>query len=372
MGISFNIEQQPSAYQFSENLTDIVIRRNNSAEKFIAIEVSIDDKTLCNDIIFYYDIEGLITIYIREMVVNLIHYDIPNKTNSYNLSQLAIILKDQANQQTSVKCHVIAGGIDQHYNINDDWWQQNFLTWQSQEITMPIWQPQWLTLVKTSVNSRLQILTRLYTAEGIELQEHITEITDNALTRLNVSFLQLWSEIIAERRLMPIAYEVYGVEIEKTTIANPNHPFAQRFVLRNNNYMDKCFLFQNSLGGFDTMVATGISTYIPAGEITTFLNNRVEVELNNSYKSIWQQNTGYIDNERAHRQWREFFNSKNRYFYDNGIWKMIVIDEYEIKHKYADLNSYSFKYHLSKQDECAFYARIELQQAELPTKYFTR
>ena len=94
------------------------------------------------------------------------------------------------------------------------------------------------------------------------------------------------------------------------------------------------------------------------------------MELSNDYTSIWQQNTGYISSSSIARQWQEFLHSSNRYLYADGEWKQIIVTEYEVKHKEAALNSYTFKYHLSEKDEANYYDRAELPEPELPTDFW--
>ena len=316
----------------------------------------------------------MITINLRDIVHTLLECEFPRQTGVTDFTYLSITLTDTATTKT-YRFQVIAGGVAAPRKVGLDWWARNFLTWQGQIVTMPAWQPQWLSVVKLNRDPQfLRIKSRLYTAEGIERTQDIFTASEEGIVRINVSFELLWRNICVSEELTPIAYDIYGLRLnsvsEPDTAGAKNYPFAQRYILRSGNFRDRCFLFQNSLGGFDTIIASGLSTLLPEGEVDTFINQGREVELSNDYTSIWQQNTGYISSSSIARQWQEFLHSSNRYLYADGEWKQIIVTEYEVKHKEAALNSYTFKYHLSEKDEANYYDRAELPEPELPTDFW--
>lgn len=371
---TFEIVEKPAGCQFSENLGKMIIKNKAANQTSVFMTAQLDDATICDKLMLYYDAEGLITINLREIVRGLLKYDLPRQTDIYDFTYLNMILTDTA---TTIRYRfkVIAGGVKTPHIVGLDWWAKNFLTWQGQIVTMPAWAPQWLSLVKLDRDPQiLRIKSHLYTAEGIERTQDIFTASEEGIIRINVSFELLWRNVCVSEELTPIAYDIYGLGLnsvsEPDTAGAKNYPFAQRYILRSSNFRDRCFLFQNSLGGFDTIIASGLSTLLPEGEIDTFVNQGHEEELSNDYTSIWQQNTGYIYSSGVAQQWKEFLHSSNRYLYTDGDWKRIVVTEYEIKHKEATLNSYTFKYHLSEKDEGNYYDRAELPEPELPTDFW--
>ena len=371
---TFEIIEKPEVCQFSENLGKMIIRNKNSSLTCVYITVRLDDVTICDKLTLYYDAESLITINLRDIVHTLLECEFPRQTGVTNFTYLYITLTDTATTKT-YRFQVIAGGVAAPRKVGLDWWARNFLTWQGQIVTMPAWQPQWLSVVKLNRDPQfLRIKSRLYTAEGIERTQDIFTASEEGIVRINVSFELLWRNICVSEELTPIAYDIYGLGAdsisEPDTAGAKNYPFAQRYILRSGNFRDRCFLFQNSLGGFDTIIASGLSTLLPEGEVDTFINQGREAELSNDYTSIWQQNTGYISSSSIARQWQEFLHSSNRYLYADGEWKQIIVTEYEVKHKEAALNSYTFKYHLSEKDEGNYYDRAELPEPELPTDFW--
>lgn len=371
---TFEIIETPAVCQFSENLGKMIIRNKAANPMSVFMTVRLDDAKICDTQKLYYDAEGLITINLRDIVRGLLKYELPKQTGIYDFTHLYLLLTDTTTT-VNYRFKVIAGGVKAPHIVGMDWWAKNFLTWQQQVITMPTWAPQWLSFVKLDREPQiLRIKSRLYTAEGIERTQDIFTASEEGIVRIDVSFEQLWRSVCTSEQLNPVAYDIYGLGLNSAsapdTTGVKNYPFAQRYVLRSNNFRDRCFLFQNSLGGFDTIIASGLSTLLPEGEIDTFINQGCEEELNNGFTSIWQQNTGYINSNGVAQQWKEFLLSSNRYLYTPEGWKQIIVTEYEVKHKESTLNSYTFKYHLSEKDEGNYYDRAELPEPELPTDFW--
>lgn len=378
MPASFDIIKYPTGLQLTGNLDDIVLRRVIAQATYVKMAIMLNGTAYCQDIELRYDSNNYITIKTRDIAKGLINYQMPDIPVFQPFTQLTISLQDGFSNRDDINIQLIDGYSSANLAAVNSWWQKNFLTWQPQIVTMPRWQPQWLAIAKPDLKKpiAIHIKAKLYTAEGRELSKDIFATTSHGLARLNVSYTELWRDVEKEA-LTPIAYDIYGLAFDYPTtgedLATPNSPYAQRYVLRKGHHLDRCFIYQNSLGGFDSIMATGISTYLPTGDNTTFINDGIEQELGGAFSSIWEQNTGYIDNSRIARQWHEFFNSKNRYVIPStggGPNEKIVVDEYEVKDKVATLGSYSFKYRLARQDEGAYYSRKDLPEQELPTKFF--
>ena len=147
-------------------------------------------------------------------------------------------------------------------------------------------------------------------------------------------------------------------------------PYPQRYILRAPKYNDTCFGFVNTLGGFDTFMATGKIILKPQGDIQTFVNGNEETEVENGYTSHWEASTGHIDTERMAMLIQDFLKSSERWLLANNTWQKIIVDEYKVEHTALELNAYTFKYHLAKKDEHRYFQRQDLPEVKLPTQYF--
>ena len=231
---TFEIIEKPEVCQFSENLGKMIIRNKNSSLTCVYMTVRLDDATICDKLTLYYDAESLITINLRDIVHTLLECEFPRQTGVTNFTYLYITLTDTATTKT-YRFQVIAGGVAAPRKVGLDWWARNFLTWQGQIVTMPAWQPQWLSVVKLNRDPQfLRIKSRLYTAEGIERTQDIFTASEEGIVRINVSFELLWRNICVSEKLTPIAYDIYGLgansSSEPDTAGAKNYPFAQRYI----------------------------------------------------------------------------------------------------------------------------------------------
>ncbi len=358
----YEIIDRPEGLTFSHNLKDIVLQRNPTFLGKLTLSVFSGDITLCAGIELTFNSEGLITIKTSQIAQGLERLHHPTNMGVSTFSRLQFEI-DAEGYVSYIDVDFMHGIVPDGTAITDKWWNENFLTWQPQEVSMPRWQPQWLSIVNPTTNATMPIHSKVYTAEGIQHTIKIADIPAEARLDMNVSFDELWSGWLSGKDITPIAYDVYGQD---------NQPYAQRYTLRENRYSDRCFIFQNTLGGLDSIVANGETTLAPDGDITTFINDNIEGVVSNTYTSIWEQTTGYISSERIARQWKEFFGAKYCYLYiaESTEWMPIIVEDYTIKEVKGSINSYTFKYHLAKRNEGAIFSREQLPEPNLPTQYF--
>lgn len=372
METEFNLYTSSPSPVFSDNISDLVIERKPecSTSKRVRVIISINNISLCNEMVLYYDAKGLVTINLKEIIKgqNIKYSPLESDMSSQELpiDNIRIVLIDEQGA-TLVKAYdIILGGTDT-YGSFTSWSRENWLTWQPQIVKMPLWQPQYLTMVKLNDSHDCNIYSRLYTRNGIELVKSITSFVGDSIATVDVCFKNIWASECIDQSLTALCYDVYGEWDDGAGVANP---FIQRYTIRNESAYDRCFMYQNSLGGFDTVMATGTETVKADGDVRTFISADAEHELINSHSTTIEQDTGYIDNERKARQWKEFLASNNRAVYRNGQFVKIVVPEYDLKHKQGELTSYSFDYRLSTKDETTSYKRDQLPKFKQPHQYY--
>ena len=139
-----------------------------------------------------------------------------------------------------------------------------------------------------------------------------------------------------------VAYDIWGdgdVQI-----------YPQRFVVAHISANQTHFFFQNSLGGFDTVTASGTAVAMSEGENIIASYRQEESELGNNYRDIWEVNTGYIQTLEEERLWRDFLRSSNRWLLTpNGKSHRIIVDEYKAERPNLQLGAFTIKFHLAKQ-----------------------
>ena len=351
---------------FSENLPNIVI---GGVATTARLAVTLNGTYIANKIELVPDANQRITIYTRQFVRNLTASNPIEKIGNFELPSIRFSISTGL-QTLSLACTLIPGGTACDIDDMPGWLDKNFLTWQPQIIETTPDQPQWLFSVPAGRYTTYEFHSRLYAADGRIITKELQYVgNSNILMQNTAGFRDLWMSECIERKIEPVAYDVYGRAYSQSGWIE-NVPFAQRYVLREPQASDTCFGFTNTLGGFDTLIFQGRMLYKPEGDAETFVNNGIESELANDYTSFWEASTGYIDTQRMAGQIQDFLKSNSRWIYRNGAWKKIVVDEYKVEHTPHELNAYSFKYHLAERNERRIYERRELPDVELPTDFF--
>ena len=362
------------ACSFVDDLPEVVISEVASDAR---VTVMLNSTYLISDVTMTPDTGGKIVVYVKEMTRNMVSLAKP----STQVTQLPMLrISVVVGGETLVTFgQVHPGGTNEFGTVNEEWFAENFLTWQPQIVETTPKQPQWLAHIPTTLYDSTNIRSTLYTRTGQTFSKKIDTIASapyRYYRQFRTDFEYLWGTLCASKNLNPICYDVYGEgQIDNAAapkVVNPptiipNRPYAQRYALRAERYNDECFGFENTVGGFDTLMLEGKQSYQPEGDVTTFKNYTEEREIINDYTSIWEANTGRLETERAACQFQDFLKSTNRYVLRQGLWLKIVVSEYKVKHYRGESNSYSFKYRLSEKNEHRFFERNELPEVELPT-----
>lgn len=372
-------------YSFLDDLPDIIFSEITTA---VSVSVKFNDSALLSGIKMIPDAKGIITIYAKQMIRNMVILTQPDSCTQ-KLPELIVQITTPDGETLSTSGYIIPGNTNGLGVITQEWFANNFLTWQPQVMETTQTQPQWLAFIPVPAFVQYEIQSTLYTKDGYTFTQSFFNLPSGpSFQQFRADFISLWKDHCVAHNLDPYCYDVFGrgFRIPMSSIAAAdsaatqakdmqvvalNKPFAQRYVLRPEHYNDVCFGFENTLGGFDTLMLEGKQTYQPEGDISTFKTNTTEKELINEYTSIWEANTGRLETERTANQFQDFLKSTNRYVLMQGIWRRLIVTEYKIKHYQGESNSYTFKYHLADKNEGRFYERAELPKPDfMPTEFF--
>lgn len=145
-----------------------------------------------------------------------------------------------------------------------------------------------------------------------------------------------------------VAYDVFCDSVLSSGEERLIQP--QRYVVSRGHKGISYFTFLNSLGGIDTVIATGKMKSSMSGDIMTFVNDSVETELVNDAVETVEVNTGYLHSSADKVLWFDFFRSKDRCVADeDGVLRRIIVEEYKCEYTYRELSSFTFKYHLAEK-----------------------
>lgn len=373
------------AYGFLDDLPDIIFSEITTSTAYVTVKFN--GSALITSVKMTPDAKKTITVYAKQMIRNMVTLTKPNSC-ALGLPQLIVQILFPGGGTLSTSGYVMPGNTNDLGIITQEWFTENFLTWQPQVIETTRTQPQWLAFIPVPPFVQYEIQSTLYTKDGRTFTQTFFNIPSGPnFQQFRTDFTYLWKSHCIAHDLVPYCYDVFGkgyrIRLNSALTAKSdatttkviqavalNKPFAQRYILRPDRYNDVCFGFENTLGAFDTLMLEGKQTYQPEGDISTFKTYTTEKELINDYTSIWEASTGRLETERSANQFQDFLKSTNRYVLMKGIWRRIIVSDYKVKHSRGESNSYTFKYHLADKNEGRYFNREELPEPELPTNFF--
>ena len=154
----------------------------------------------------------------------------------------------------------------------------------------------------------------------------------------------------------------YDAWIENT--AGNRLTYIQRYILTHPKDNSQIYVFENTLGGLDSVCFTGLFSekLETNGNITTINDESSDSDID--FSVIYEQNTGYIPTFEYIRWLRGFFLSCQRYHVTDSFRK-IYIEESENTFRLTELNSYTFEFRYSLQSKYGFVTRNQEMLPEL-------
>lgn len=198
------------------------------------------------------DFDGMIKVDISEICASALTCTLPTR--------------DENSHVTSHKAFTISWMTDSYYGSmrfeahkaklkSDDplqtWAETHFLTNQPTEKDTTTESPEWLTYMDT--NETLSIVARLYYTNGGHTDIDITQ--DNiGITTVNVSWARITQ--IASQSYSFSAMSLKGY-YDILMMQDDNVIATQRYIIRPVTGLEHYYIFENALGGFDTLIAKG-------------------------------------------------------------------------------------------------------------------
>ena len=352
---------------FSNNMEDISLNLNGETKTPIVV-----NHKGTNTIVFYlFAVDDKVSIHTSDIVNNYAEPYEPHINNDgvlySTIEEISIQSRNETDEDTvwSHRIPTIFGGYDKNRIADEyDFLNHNFLTWRPQ-----------IDYVVPGVKQQLSFIICVEDVESDEMYRYLCvkiyfSTTSPISVQLhNLSYNMMRVQIDCSYNRIKelaktlcddevVAYDVYGTNKAGEVVIKP-----QRFVVRQNSSSYTHFFFQNSLGGFDTITATGEVTTIADGEIVIAKNRNTEREVSNSLVKSWEVNTGYITTKQEENLWHEFLRSTNRYIlFDDGSYRQIIIEEYKAERVKMEIDSFTFKFHYAEAEKGGYAEKMD----ELP------
>ena len=162
----------------------------------------------------------------------------------------------------------------------------------------------------------------------------------------------------------PAYYDAYVVDASGARISYIQRYTASSLLSEDEDWI----LFENSLGGLDTIRAYGAMELTSSHEhnIAEIADEKTEYRIDTERKH--KKNTGYLDTRQ--RRWLlDFFPSQGKYIYTCGLFRRIVVTESEAVYKTNELPSeYTFTFSFADQTPLLYIPRVDTLPPELEIK----
>lgn len=340
------ILQQPDQYSFAGNLKEIIIATDNSI--FFRIE---SQSEILIESSYYPDTNGRVVIDIRKIINDTLVSVFPDNgaiaSRSLNLFSFSI------NHGPDNSFYAFEGGVDS--DITSIWFSQNFLTWQPQTSYVTWSQPQYLSYISLQACS---LKIKGYFKDGSVQTITFGAFSASKINTANLQYSTLPSRF-ADKQPMYIDVWVENLSAQRLS-------YIQRLVLKNSTSDDSCFIFKNTLGGWDSVVFTGSLKNEGTSEVKTFTQEELTNEYQVDLAEKFSKNTGYFLSEK-HRIWvSEFFKTNERYFLSShGLFERIAVTASSISSLRGNPSSYNFTFTLSRPTKYLNLPRSEEPEAPL-------
>ncbi|MDD4698042.1 MAG: hypothetical protein PHR52_10970 [Fermentimonas sp.] len=340
------IIQKPDALSMSGNMKKFIV----SSGSQIVFELKEGNSTLLSAT-YESGVDGRATIDVKDIIENRLSYTLSH-TNFYEQTEIvktftAII------DGSSFTFKVIRCGVANLADTVSNWLRDNFLTWQPTNKQITYYSPEWITYyaqeactvkLKATFPDAEQTLITLGSCDS-----------GKAFT-FNLQYAVI-SGLLGQK--YPTHYDVWVENLTGTRLT-----YIQRYLYtEQKSDLEQWFLFENSLGGLDTIRTSGDTDF--AGEYDHKLSStdNITKEYLVDAKRVYNQNTGYLDD--YERRWLlDFFPAIQKYIYHISAIRKIVVTDSDVKYSAAALpSSYNFSYHFIEENEAALLNLIRNQEA---------
>ena len=335
-----NIVQQPQEYSFAGNLGDRAIA--------FAIDGLLEER-------YEPDASGRVVIPLRAFFEAHLHAPgldeipaegLPLTTYTYSID----------GEEAGSFC-VLPGGVNAGSLDTPLFLKSNFLTWQPQTRYVGYHEPQWLRYV--ALNDCAVKVKGYFASTGDETGADpetviLQELTAGSVYSLDVNYG--WIRGLFDRQ--PTYFDVW------VEAGGDRQSFVQRYVLREAGEEPTAdwFVFENSLGGYDTIRFTGDRKEVGESESRNAVFDGDTFEFGVDYGKAWTKYTGYISDERT-RQWvLEFFSSCRRYHLAASSLERIYVSKPKLEATAGEAAGYEFTFAYSHQSRYLNIARDELPE----------
>ena len=328
------IIQQPNTFSMLGSMKKFIV----SSGSTVSFQLK-EGATVLVDASYDPGTDGRVTIDVRDVIEGRLSY-LLSHSNFY--SQPSIVKQFVAViDGVPVSFSVLRAGVANLSDTEKNWLKGNFLTWQPTQKEISYYSPEWLTYYATE--SCNMVLTAHFSDGATKKITLGTMAAGNAYTA-NVQYATIAGLLGST---YPSYYEVWVENSTGTRIT-----YVQMYLYGEiKSELEQWFMFENSLGGIDTLRAYGDTDF--NGEHAhniAYLNGKA-TEYQVDTKRNYTQNTGHLD-EYERRWLLDFFPSKKKYVHFAGAIREVTVVESNVQYAASDLPSnYNFTYRFASETD---------------------
>ncbi|HHU37433.1 MAG TPA: hypothetical protein GXZ47_09450 [Treponema sp.] len=336
------IQQQPHSISLSGNMLPFII--NSGALVNFTLK---DGANTLIESTYEPDSSGRIEIDVKDIIQSRLKYQI--KGNAF-YEQTEIVKQFTATiDSTTVNFKVIRCGVLDLADTPTNWLKGNFLTWQPQQKAITYYSPEWLTYYATE---GCTIKLKAYFPESIVQNVTLGTCGSGRAFSFNLQYAHV-AGLLGNK--YPTHYDVWA-----ETSAGARLSFIQRYYFSEvDSEQEQWFLFENSLGGLDTLRASGETDLESTHEHKTAIVDGEVQEYKIDTKRIYTKNTGHLTD--YERRWlMDFPPARAKYIHHSGAIRKIVVLETPFNYAVSDSpTDFTFKYRFTSQSSCLNLIRSE-------------
>ncbi|MDD4778849.1 MAG: hypothetical protein PHV53_11260, partial [Fermentimonas sp.] len=232
---------------------------------------------------------------------------------------------------------VIRSGVASLQDTPSNWLRGNFLTWQPQSKKVTYYSPEWLSYY---AQEACNIMLKAYLPGDTVQNINLGACGVGKAFTFNLQYAFIAGKL---GQKYPTHFDVWA---ENST--GDRLTYIQRYFYSEAlSEQEQWFIFENTLGGLDTLRAYGDSDFSGSHDhkLSTVGDESSEYDIDT--ERTYNKNTGYLDN--YERQWLlDFFVAKKKYIYHSAAVRSIVVKNSDVKYNASDLPSeYNFTYKFS-------------------------
>lgn len=325
------IIQRPDALSLSGNLIPFKI----TSAMAVSFSLSCEGTLLLEE--KYYPSGGVVMVDVKKVVESQLKFSLQTD-NSYTQPNLVKNFRATVDG-TNYDFRVIRAGVLNFSDTATNFLRGNFLTWQEQKKGVSYYSPEFLTYYATS--ACVAKLTAYYESAQPRTITLLSMASGSAYT-INLNYAAVYQLLSFE----PYPY-AYDVHVETTS--GERMSYVQRYLVSDRLSEDEEWvLFENSLGGIDTIRAYGSTDFEGKYEHNIVQNAETLREDSVVSERRYTKNTGYLTDYQ--RRWiLDFFPSPSKYIFSQGAFQRIVVVDSSAKYKTSELpSSFTFTYRFSE------------------------